>query len=82
MINAGSGGRTGEMEVGGGDCASVAEKLEACSVPECEKVPGLENVGAVDGDDWVALAKNALGVTEGQARKTGVKERLQKGRLG
>lgn len=68
MLSAKSGGTRKEAEVGAGDCASLEEESEACSVEECKNFFCFENVGAVSGDHWMAVV-NAISATKEKSRK-------------
>lgn len=72
VLNARKSDRGRKMQVEAGDCAFMAGKFGACSVRECEGVPCSGFLGAVAGDDWALVTKDAMSVTEGKAGKTGV----------
>lgn len=74
----GEGGETMGMEVGAGDCASLAEECSSCSVQDCENIFCFREACAVAGDDWMAMAETALVIAKGEARKTRVKSRVEK----
>lgn len=59
-----------------GDGASLAEEFGTCSVQECEEVLCFGNVGAVAGHDLVAVANNAVSITDEKAKEG------EKGELG
>lgn len=77
MLSAGIEDRTWEEEVGGGDCGSAAGVTGACSVQDWKNVFCFGDVGAVEHDELVAVAKNAMRVKKG-AEKIRVKEGLKK----
>lgn len=77
VLSVWSGGRTREVEVGAGNCTSVAGMIAACSMQNCVDALCFPDVGAVAADDWVALAEDGVGVTEEDAEKTEVKDGLE-----
>lgn len=60
----------------------MAGEFGACSVEECKKFLCFRGVGALAGDDWAAVEKNAVTLAKVEAEKTGVKVRLEAGEDG
>lgn len=69
--------KTKQVEVRAGVCAFMAAEIGTCSLQHCENVLCLRSVGAVLGDDWVAVAENAMSVTEERPEKLEVKHELK-----
>lgn len=57
----------------------MAGELGECSVQEWKDAVYSEDIGAVAGDYWMAVAKDAASVTEGEAEVARVKDELKKG---
>lgn len=74
---AGSGGGRRKMEVGERDDSSVAGELGTCSMEYRGNVPCFWNVVAVVGDDRIAVAYDAVSVTDGEVEEAGVKDGMQ-----
>lgn len=68
------------MKAGPGDCASVAGKIGPSSVQDCKDVLCLRGVCTVDGDDCLAVVKDAMTFTKVKTEKTGVENWLEEGR--
>lgn len=66
------------MKVGAGDCESVTGVFPACYVQDYEDVFCFRSIGAVAGDDRVAVTENDVSDTEERAEETKVKRRLEK----
>lgn len=79
VVRVGNGSRTPEMQVGAEDCASVRGEFDACFVQDCEEVLCYGDVGAAAGDDWLAVAENAVSVAKKDAKETGADYGLEKG---
>lgn len=81
-LSAGSGTGTRKIEARARACASVGEEFGPYSVQECEDVFCCRDGGAVGEDDRRAMVENAVSLTEGEAEKTEVESRLEKGKDG
>lgn len=82
MLNARSGGKKRKVEVGTGDCASVARTFRACAVQNSEGIHCFADVGAVAGADCMAVANDFVSVMNEGSEDTGVKAGLEEGRHG
>lgn len=58
------------MEDRAGECASVERELERSFMQKREDALSFRNVGAVGENDWVALVKDVVRMTEGGAEET------------
>lgn len=76
MRTAGIGGRTRKVEVKASDSASVEAESGSCIVRDCKDSFCFKSLGAVARDEEVAVAEDAVEVTKGMAKETGIQNRL------
>lgn len=79
MTSTESGDRKSEVEIGGGDCTSVAREYRVHSVQKCEDMLRIGGNGEVAKSDWARVAENAVSVMECKAEETRVRAELERG---
>lgn len=63
-------GTAREVEVGGGDCASVTGELQGGTVQDCEDLLCFRSIGAVAERDWLAVRNTPLALRKGKLKRS------------